>query len=83
MIKYISGKIFYLLDDDDDDDDDDGDEDAIFSRKLGYCRLDFIFNVFKMSRCIIALHLNAVREILSLRCDHPPIYIHREMNPPS
>ena len=30
---------------DDGDDDDDGDEEAIFSRKLGYCRLDFIFYI--------------------------------------
>ena len=66
-----------------DNDDDDGDDDDIFSRKLGYCRLDFIFSLSRVRYVIVALHHSVVRDSLPYRCDHPPIYIHREMNPPS
>jgi hypothetical protein len=42
----------------------------IFSLKLGYCRVDFIFNILKIKYFINALHRDVVRES-SLKCDHP------------
>jgi hypothetical protein len=35
---------------------------SFFPQKLGYCRVDFIFNILKIKCFIIALHRNVVRE---------------------
>jgi hypothetical protein len=43
---------------------------SFFPQKLGYCRVDFIFNLFQIKHFIAALHHNVVRDS-SLKCDHP------------